>query len=126
MANQTQQQSTGNLYNALTAGSKIIGTVIADSDIRIDGVIEGELQCSGKVVIGEKGMLKGNVACTNAEILGKLDGKINVRQSLALRSTGNIKGEVKTQTLIVEPNAVFNGTCSMGETAQPQPAQPKK
>ena len=117
MANQTQQQATGNLYNALTSGSKIIGTVIADSDIRIDGVIEGELQCSGKVVIGEKGLLKGAITCHNAEILGKLDGKIDVCQSLALRATGNIKGEVKTQTLIVEPNAIFNGTCTMGNPA---------
>ncbi len=114
MANQAQQPQVGNLYNALTAGSKIIGTVIADSDIRIDGTLEGELQCSGKVVIGEQGLLKGNVVCQNAEIMGKLDGKINVKQSLALRSTSNLKGDVFTQTLIVEPNAIFNGTCSMG------------
>ena len=50
----TTQQQAGTLYNALTSGSKIIGTIIADSDIRIDGNVEGDLQCSGKVVIGEK------------------------------------------------------------------------
>lgn len=116
MASQTQQGAGGTLYNALTAGSKIIGTVIADSDIRIDGTIEGDLQCSGKVVIGEKGVLKGTVNCQNAEILGVVDGKIEVKQTLALRATSNIIGEVKTQTLIVEPNAVFNGTCSMTKT----------
>ncbi len=116
MAN--QQQQSGTLYNALTAGSKIIGTIIADSDIRIDGTVEGDLQCSGKVVIGEKGSLKGTITCQNAEIMGRLDGKVQTSQTLALRSTGNIQGEVKTQTLIVEPDAVFNGTCSMGN--QPQ------
>lgn len=36
----TTQQQSGTLYNALTAGSKIIGTIIADSDIRIDGTVE--------------------------------------------------------------------------------------
>ncbi len=113
MATQTQQP-TGTLYNALTAGSKIIGTIIADSDIRIDGTVEGDLQCSGKVVIGEKGFIKGTINCQNAEILGKMDGKIDVKQTLALRATSNLHGEVRTQTLIVEPNAQFNGTCSMG------------
>lgn len=108
----TQQQS-GTLYNALTAGSKIIGTIIADSDIRIDGTIEGDLQCTGKVVIGEQGSLKGSIVCQNAEIMGSLDGKINVEHTLALRASGNIKGDVATGTLIVEPNAIFNGTCSM-------------
>ena len=113
MANTTQQ--SGTLYNALTAGSKIIGTIIADSDIRIDGRVEGDMQCSGKVVIGEKGSVKGSIACQNAEIMGLLEGKIGVQQTLALRASGKIEGDVRTQTLIVEPNAVFNGTCSMGK-----------
>lgn len=119
MGYQQQNQQAGTLYNALTAGSKIIGTVIADSDIRIDGVLEGELQCSGKVVVGEKGSIKGNINCQNAEILGRIDGKLDVKQTLALRATSNLQGEVKTQTLIVEPNAVFNGTCAMGRTVAP-------
>lgn len=119
MAAQTQQPA-GALYNALTAGSKIIGTIIADSDIRIDGIVEGDLKCSGKVVIGEKGLLKGTIDCQNADILGKLDGKIDVKQTLSLRATGNLQGEVHTQVLIVEPNAVFNGTCSMGQKNTPE------
>ncbi len=113
----TTQNTSGSLYNALTAGSKITGTIVADSDIRIDGTVEGDLQCSGKVVIGEKGMLKGTIICQNAEIFGTIDGKIEVAQTLALRATSNMHGEVKTQTLIVEPNAIFNGTCAMGKAA---------
>ena len=115
MANQTQQ--SGTMYNAITSGSKIIGTIIADGDIRIDGTVEGEMQCAGKVVIGEKGLVKGTVTCHNSEIMGTLDGKIVNAQTLALRATGKIKGEVQTQTLIIEPNAQFNGTCQMPAAA---------
>ena len=115
MANQTQQ--SGTMYNAITSGSKIIGTIIADGDIRIDGTVEGEMQCAGKVVIGEKGLVKGTVTCQSSEIMGALDGKIINAQTLALRATGKIKGEVQTQTLIVEPNAQFNGTCAMPPAA---------
>ena len=121
-----QPAPTGATFNALTAGSKIIGTVIADNDIRIDGTIEGEVKCSSKVVIGEKGFLKGTAICQNAEIQGRLDGKIEVHQTLALRATANLKGEINTQILIVEPNAIINGSCTMGKQApasQPQPAQ---
>ena len=123
MANQSQQ--SGTMYNAITAGSKIIGTIIADGDIRIDGTVEGEMQCAGKVVIGEKGFVKGTVTCQNSEIMGSLDGKIVNSQTLALRSTGKIKGEVQTQTLIVEPNAQFNGSCQM-PTAAAKPAEVKR
>lgn len=122
-----QTQTTGAMFNALTAGSKIIGTVIADSDIRVDGTIEGDVKCTGKVVIGENGRLKGTIVCQNAEIQGRLEGKLEVKQTLALRASANIQAEVNTQVLIVEPNAVFNGTCTMGKpvVAQPQPAQDK-
>ena len=116
----TQQQNGGTLYNALTSGSKIIGTVITDSDIRVDGTIEGDVKCSGKLVIGEHGMVKGTVECQNAEIMGKLDGKIDVKYALALRATSNLKGEISTGTLMVEPNAIFNGNCSMGVKNQEQ------
>ncbi|HEY5592315.1 MAG TPA: polymer-forming cytoskeletal protein [Paludibacter sp.] len=108
--------NTGAMYNALTNGSKIVGKIFADSDFRIDGEVEGTITCSGKVVIGQKGFLKGSISCVNAEIIGTLEGDIVVSETLSLRSTSIINGEVKTKVLIVEPNAVFNGTCSMRDT----------
>ena len=122
MANEKQQ--SGLMFNALTAGSKIVGNISADSDFRIDGLIEGDLSCTGKVVIGEAGRVKGTIVCQNAEILGLMDGKIRCGQQLSLRSSGRIQGDVQTKTLIVEPGAIFNGTCSMG--AQKAAAAPEK
>ena len=115
-----EKQQSGLMFNALTAGSKIVGTITADSDFRIDGLIEGDLNCSGKVVIGEAGRVKGTIVCQNAEILGLLDGKINCHQQLSLRTSGKIHGEVQTKTLIVEPGALFNGSCAMGSTEAPK------
>ncbi|MCQ2311383.1 MAG: polymer-forming cytoskeletal protein [Paludibacteraceae bacterium] len=119
---QSQQQS-GNPFNSLTAGSKIIGTIIADSDIRIDGTLEGDLQCNGKLVIGEHGTVKGTVVCQNAEVMGVLDGKATIENSFALRATGSMLGELKTRTLTIEPNAQFNGTCSMKQENIPTTAK---
>ena len=119
MANEKQQ--SGLMFNALTAGSKIVGTITADSDFRIDGMIEGDLNCSGKVVIGEAGRIKGSIDCQNAEILGLLDGKIKCHQQLSLRTNGKIHGDVQTKTLIVEPGAQFNGTCAMGAAPAVEP-----
>ena len=113
----TQQQNGGTLYNALTSGSKIIGTVITDSDMRVDGAIEGDVKCAGKLVIGERGTVKGTVECQSAEIMGKLEGKIDVKHMLALRATSNLKGDITTGTLMIEPHAMFNGTCQMGAKA---------
>ena len=112
---QNQQNQQGALYNAITAESKIIGTIVANNDSRIDGTVEGDIQCRGKVVIGEKGFVHGNIQCTNAEVQGRIEGKVEALQTLALRASANIQGDVITQSLIVEPNAIFCGTCQMGK-----------
>ena len=109
------QSNAGSMYNSLTAGSKIIGTVITDNDIRVDGTIEGDVKCAGKIVVGEKGSVVGTIVCQNAEIMGAVEGKIEATQSLTMSATCHVHGEIQTQTLTVEPNAVFNGTCAMGK-----------
>jgi cytoskeletal protein CcmA (bactofilin family) len=108
--------NTGAMYNALTNGSKIVGEIFADSDFRIDGDVEGTITCNGKVVIGQKGYLKGSISCVNAEIIGTVEGDIVVTETLSLRGTAVIKGDVKTRILMVEPNAVFDGSCSMKDS----------
>ena len=107
--------NTGAMYNALTNGSKIIGKIVADSDFRIDGIVEGDITCTGKVIIGQTGFLKGSISCANAEVIGTVEGNILVSDTLSLRRTAVITGDVKTKVLMVEPEAVFNGSCSMKE-----------
>ena len=115
----------GALHNSLTAGSKIIGTVVADSDFRIDGMIEGDVQCKGRVVLGDHGIVKGDLTCQNADIMGTINGSLHVDGTLSLRATGSIIGDVKTKVLVIEPKAQFNGSCSMAKEKEekdtPQP-----
>lgn len=106
-------QNSGIIYNSLTNGSKIVGKIIADSDFRIDGEVEGEIACKGKLIIGQKGFLKGSITCNNTEILGKVEGNLLVFDTLTLRETAIVNADVRTKVLVVEPNAIFNGSCSM-------------
>lgn len=105
--------NSGIIYNMLATGSKIKGEFSSDSDFRIDGTFEGNITCKGKVVIGTNGKLVGNLICTNAEIMGTTEGTITVSEMLSLKSTAKVKGDIKTKTLMIEPKAIFCGTCDM-------------
>lgn len=105
--------NSGLMYNSLTKGSKIVGKIIADSDFRVDGDVEGDIVCNGKIIIGQNGFLKGTISCSNAEIVGTVEGNIVCSETLTLRSTANLTGDIKTKVIVVEPNANFNGACSM-------------
>ncbi len=107
--------SNGSGHSVLAAGSRIKGDVYSEGDFRVDGTVEGKVQCVGRLVIGPKGFVQGDVACENADILGSLKGNIIVRDTLSLKSTAVVNGDIQIKVLIIEPEAVFCGSCNMGQ-----------
>jgi cytoskeletal protein CcmA (bactofilin family) len=116
---------TPNSNNSIVAGTKILGSIIASSDIRIDGELVGDLDCSGRLVIGPEGRIKGNVTCQNAVIEGVFEGKLQVSELLNVRETAKIDGEIFTDKLTVQSGALYNVTCSMGKISK-SGAKPKE
>jgi cytoskeletal protein CcmA (bactofilin family) len=106
--------------NIVGAGTVITGNVNCNGDIRIDGVLNGNLIAKGKVVIGEPGKIVGEVVCKSADVLGLFDGKLFVSDLLSLKATATVKGEVVTGKLAIEPNCKFTGNCRMDEDALSQ------
>lgn len=112
--------------NSLVRGSEIQGTVKAGSDIRIDGTIKGTLICESKVIIGPTGLIEGEVTCANAVIEGKFEGVLHVKELLNIRESAVVNGDVTTSKLVVQPGAVFNVTCTMGEGKRPDAGLEKR
>jgi cytoskeletal protein CcmA (bactofilin family) len=113
--------------NLISQGTEITGDIKSAGDIRIDGVLNGNLVTKGKVVIGPTGRVKGEVECKNSEVSGVIDGKISVTQLLNLKVSSKINGTIITNKLSIEPGALFTGNCSMkdGENGG-TPVKPKE
>lgn len=105
--------SSGASHNTIAQGTSIKGDIKAETDFRIDGEIVGNVECNGKIIIGPKGSITGDISCENAEILGILTGNAKVKGLLILTETSQIFGNVEMATLSVEPNAVLTGYCTM-------------
>jgi len=112
--------------NTIAAGTYVEGNIKAESDIRIDGTMIGTLTCSGKVIIGAKGLVEGSVQCVQAVIDGTLRGDISVKEKLFVTAKSEIDGDVKCSDLEVEPGAQFNVICDMGSTITLDQSAPKK
>lgn len=107
----TIEPGTG--QNRINEGTKFIGDITSKGFFRIDGTIEGTIKTPSKVVLGKSGTIKGTLICENADIEGTFNGKLDVTQTLTLRSTAQIEGEVTVGKLAVETGAVVNATCTM-------------
>ncbi len=104
--------------NIIAKNTKFIGEIHSDGDFRIDGILEGILTTSGRVIIGSEGFIKGNVTTNFADIEGKFSGQLTVSKTLTVKATANITGDIIINKFSVEPGAVFNATCSMKGTVK--------
>ncbi len=109
---------TGTQQNTIAKGSTITGDIVSDGDFRIEGTIQGNVKTPGKVVLGRTGIIKGTLTSANADIEGKFSGKLILTDTLCLKATAYVEGEVEVAKLAVEPGATFNATCVMKGTVK--------
>jgi cytoskeletal protein CcmA (bactofilin family) len=96
----------------ISEGCIFDGNLKAPAYARIDGQITGDVMVDEGLIIGEKGSILGNVITKEMVVYGTINGNLQVN-SLEIKATGKISGEIRTQTLEVENGAVYNGSLSM-------------
>lgn len=108
------QNLNASSVNLIGNGTKIVGDIQSAGDVRIDGLLTGNIITIGKFVLGPNGVIDGNVTSGNADISGEIKGKVNVTEMLSLKASARVSGDIITGKLAIEPGAIFTGTCNMG------------
>lgn len=98
----------------ISEGNCITGDIASDGDIRIDGIIKGNVFSKAKVLIGPSGTIEGDMHCIDADVSGNVCGKIVAKGLLTLKGNAAVSGDIHTNKLFVEPTVSFNGQCHMG------------
>ena len=102
-----------NDVSRISAGSTIKGEITSPNDIRIDGSFEGKIVSQAKVVVGEKAVIKGDIVCSSCDFWGKIEGNFYVKDTLSLKDTCVVTGDLHIRRLQVDLDATFNGNCKM-------------
>ena len=113
MAKYNENEMTSNNINLIGQGTEITGDIICSGDLRIDGILSGNITSKGKVVVGETGKIRGEINCKNSDISGVIEGKVTVVELLSLKTTARVIGDITTSKLAIEPGSKFTGYCNM-------------
>ena len=103
-----------NSSNVIGKGTTLEGNIETAGNIRIEGRIIGNIKSKSKIALGNSSVIDGNVIAQNADIEGTVKGRIEISDMLILKATATVHGDISTSKFVVEPGAVFNGTCKMG------------
>jgi cytoskeletal protein CcmA (bactofilin family) len=110
-------------------GMNIVGDLVTDGTVRVEGRIEGTVRAGKAVVIGKGGEVVGDVLTQDAVIGGTVRGTVVAESRLELQSTSDIEGQIRARSahLALEEGARFNGQIQMldGSEALALPAPPR-
>ena len=116
ISSKTETPVTGADYCTLSVGTSVQGEINTDSNIRIDGTVNGPVTSKGRVVIGEKGNIVGNLTCATTDVSGSVTGNVSVKGELLVRKSASLSGDLHCLSITIEMGASFNGNCTMNRT----------
>lgn len=103
------------LSTVIAKGTKIVGNINMEGNVRVDGHIKGKVTSSEVLTIGKTGVVDGEVQVKEAVVGGKIKGNLVASQRVELESKATILGDVTTRVFIIKEGGVFHGRCSMQE-----------
>lgn len=95
---------------------KLKGNLKSDGDIVINGSISGDVKTKSSVKVGTSANVVASVKARNVQVSGIVQGNIEAKETLEIRESGKVYGDITVGVLVVSPGALFSGKCTMLET----------
>ncbi|HYW27831.1 MAG TPA: polymer-forming cytoskeletal protein [Terriglobales bacterium] len=95
----------------------LVGRLVFDGDLRVQGSMEGEATLSGDLQVDSQGTVKAKVQARNLTVRGTVDGEVSVKERLVIAGSGTVTGSVRVSRLVLEDGALLNGTITMERSA---------
>ncbi|NOH78471.1 polymer-forming cytoskeletal protein [Vibrio sp. RE86] len=115
-----KQSGTANKQSATTViaqGCRISGKLSVETDIQIDGYVDGDIQVDKTLIISEVGRVEGDIIASSVIINGSFDGTCRANK-IEVLAKGQVKGTIYTDDLSIEPGGKFFGTTKTNDSDQ--------
>ena len=87
--------------------------------MRIDGKLDGELNCNGDAVVGKSATIKGNLSVNSISIEGAINGNVVAKDRIEMKSSARVTGDIKAKRLSVEDGVTFIGKSEVNPSGVP-------
>jgi cytoskeletal protein CcmA (bactofilin family) len=101
------------LEGVIDAHARFNGKFVSDRDMRIDGEAQGEIECQGTLLISPQAKVRAAIKAANVIVNGDYEGNVDVSGRFEIGTTGRVKGQLKSQVLIIKEGAFFEGSVIM-------------
>lgn len=97
----------------LSSGVSIKGTVKFSSELVVDCEVEGKIDSTGTLTVGEHAQIKGEIKSRSVKVRGTVRGNIIATERCELAAGCTLHGDVEAPRLVVNENATFLGSAKV-------------
>ena len=105
----------------IAQGITVTGTLRGEGVVQVEGVVDGEFDLTGAVIVAESGLVRGPIKADVVRVAGRVEGSVHAREHMRLEPTGSLEGDVSTASLVVEDGGSLNGRCVMAKAPVLEP-----
>jgi cytoskeletal protein CcmA (bactofilin family) len=98
----------------LSRGVSIKGSIKFLNELLIDGEVEGTIDSTGTLTIGEHARIRGEIRTKSVKVRGTVEGNILVTERCELQAGCTLRGDIEAPGLVVNENATFLGSAKVG------------
>jgi cytoskeletal protein CcmA (bactofilin family) len=108
----------------LYKGSRVTGQLVFHGTTRIDGSVDGEILCHGRLTIGEGAEIRARVSGEVVVIYGHVEGDVTAKEKVELGAPARLVGNIDAPRLVIGEGAAFDGDCAMAKARKKQEVPP--
>lgn len=108
----------GRITAFLDEDSEIEGRYTCSGTVVFDAKFQGEITAKDTLIIGERGVIHGNVQATNLVVRGEIVGDVRASGRVELKRTARVTGDIECPLIVMEEGATHDGACRMTKAAE--------
>lgn len=93
------------------AGTFVNGILRVEGFVRIDGCVDGNVETTGRIIIGENAKIRGSVKAKAVITGGIIEGDVIAPEGVQLFSSSVVLGDIISRRIKAEKNSIIQGYC---------------
>jgi len=111
-------KTSQSIETTIGPNTHVKGDVQGDGGLRVEGIIEGNVNITGNLVVTESAKILAEVKANNISIAGAVRGDVHANR-VEILETGRVWGDLNIKSLLINEGAYLSG-----QTVMPQDLKP--
>ena len=97
----------------IAQGAHFKGLITCPNQLFVMGSVEGDIDCGGMIIIGNKARIHANIYARKVIIEGEVKGNINSAEYVEIKPTGRLIGNLNAAKIRLSGGCFFEGESTM-------------